>query len=65
LVEAIKWEGEKPNSHCFKFQSWRKKEILVRILNIILGWGGKNGRTLLEYYVIRRFPSDLKEEFIG
>jgi len=30
----------------------------MRILAIVLGWGGKNGGRLLEYYVTRRFLSD-------
>ena len=36
-----------------------ERGILMRILAIVLGRGGKNRRRLLEYYMTRRFLSCL------
>ena len=47
-----------PRVEKFKYLGSIAEEILMRILAIILGQGGKNGRKLLEYCVTRRFLPD-------
>jgi len=49
-----------PNVDKFRYlgSTLRRKVTLMMILTIVLGWGGKNGRRLLEYFVTRRFLSD-------